>query len=777
MVEDSRMQVLLTHRGLDRKLLVRPPVVVHLDSDWKAIAQQGEDAGDVAAISPHDLAYVLFTSGSTGRPKGVEIQHSGLVNLLLSMQGSLGFSPGDTLLAIATFSFDIAALELFLPLITGGKVVIASREDAQDPTRLARRITDSACTVLQATPATWRALVYSGWRGSANLKAICGGEALRPDLAGDLLSRCKELWNGYGPTETTIYSVLHKVTSAAAPVPIGRPIANTQVYVLDAQRDMGPPNLVPPGCVGELYIGGKGLARGYCHREELTRERFVRNPFVPNTLLYRTGDLVRWSTDGSLEYLGRADHQVKIRGFRIELGEIETILNSHPAIRQCVVVAREDTPGDKQLVAYLQMQTTTAPTSTDLRAHVEKDLPAYMVPSAFVTMEQLPLTPSGKVDRKSLPAPTQPIPVNNEFVAPRDATEQLLAQIWTHALKVKRVGLQDNFFDLGGHSLLAVRITVEIEKHTGIRLPLATLLQAPTIADLAEILRNSHWTPSWSSLLPLRPGGSKPPLFLMHSHGGNVLEYYPLVRCLPSDQPVYALQSRGLDGNIVQNLTLEEMAAAYISELRSLQPEGPYVLGGFCLGGFLALEAAQQLTAAGQEVALVVMIQSVHPDARRFRAGTTMIQRCWYSLAKRIDLEADNLSNRGKDYIVERCRYLGSRARAWAAITFDKMTGRRAADRSSLSTQYILEAVAIENGKALERYELRPYGGDVVIFRARKQLAGQLVDEYLGWRGVLHGAVDVCEVPGHQQNLLLEPNVLLLGRELASRLEAVCRSR
>jgi amino acid adenylation domain-containing protein len=498
-------------------------VVVHLDTDWHEIANESTAVPDWPGISGQSLAYVLYTSGSTGKPKGVEISHSAIVNFLLSMLRKPGFSANDTLLAVTTLSFDIAGLELFLPLICGGKIVIASREETQDPVRLAKLIHDSACTVLQATPATWRALIHTGWRGSRKLKVLCGGEALLPDLARDLLPRCAELWNMYGPTETTVWSTIHKVTSVDGVVPIGRPIANTQVYVLDARR-----NLVPPGNVGELYIGGDGLARGYLHREALTRERFVSSPFVPNARLYRTGDLARWLPDGTLECLGRADNQVKVRGFRIELGEIETILNSHPSIRQCAVVAREDTPDDKQLVAYFETQKVPAPTASELRAYVEKDLPVFMIPSVFVGMEKMPLTPNGKVDRKALPAPTQRVSVENVFVAPRDATEQLLSQIWAKALKVNRVAPHDNFFELGGHSLLAVRVTVEIEKLTKIRLPLATFLQAPTIADLAEILRKEHWTPSWSSLVPLRQSGGKPPLFLMHAHGGNVLEYHAL---------------------------------------------------------------------------------------------------------------------------------------------------------------------------------------------------------------------------------------------------------
>ena len=766
MIDDSQMNVLLTHRGLEQKLPVRPQVVVHLDTDWHEIANESTAVPDWPGISGQSLAYVLYTSGSTGKPKGVEISHSAIVNFLLSMLRKPGFSANDTLLAVTTLSFDIAGLELFLPLICGGKIVIASREETQDPVRLAKLIHDSACTVLQATPATWRALIHTGWRGSRKLKVLCGGEALLPDLARDLLPRCAELWNMYGPTETTVWSTIHKVTSVDGVVPIGRPIANTQVYVLDARR-----NLVPPGNVGELYIGGDGLARGYLHREALTRERFVSSPFVPNARLYRTGDLARWLPDGTLECLGRADNQVKVRGFRIELGEIETILNSHPSIRQCAVVAREDTPDDKQLVAYFETQKVPAPTASELRAYVEKDLPVFMIPSVFVGMEKMPLTPNGKVDRKALPAPTQRVSVENVFVAPRDATEQLLSQIWAKALKVNRVAPHDNFFELGGHSLLAVRVTVEIEKLTKIRLPLATFLQAPTIADLAEILRKEHWTPSWSSLVPLRQSGGKPPLFLMHAHGGNVLEYHALANLLGPDQPVYAFQSRGLDGNIPRNLTLEKMASAYIEELRSLQPEGPYFLGGFCFGGLLALEAAQQLTAAGQKVASLILIQTMHPAAFCFKPTVPAFLRWWYCVTKRIDLERENRTHAGNGYVAERFRRAWEMARARVAIVLDKLTGKSLANPSGLPEMYIFKAISLENGKALRKYQPRLYVGDVTLFRASNQLTGLVADEYLGWKTFFNGPFEVCEVPGHQQNLMLEPNVRRVASAVNDRLK------
>ncbi len=765
MVEDSQMSVLLTHRGLEKKLPVRPSAIVQLDSDWSEIARQSSTPPDLGKVGPHNLAYVLYTSGSTGKPKGVEIPHSAIVNFLFSMQQEPGFAAGDTVLAVTTLSFDIAGLEIYLPLMSGGKVVIASREDTQDPARLMQRIEESECTVMQATPATWRALINAGWKGSARLKVLCGGEALLPDLAKELLARSAELWNMYGPTETTVWSTVYRVRSADGPVAIGRPIANTQVHVLDRSR-----NLVPPGNVGELYIGGDGLARGYLHREELTKERFVPSPFAPRARLYRTGDLARWRPDGTVECLGRADSQVKLRGFRIELGEIETIFGGHPAVRQCAVIAREDVPGDKQLVAYFETQTGSTPSVTELRTYLEKDLPAFMVPSVFVSMEKLPLTPNGKVDRKALPAPTERVEVKNDFVAPCDPSEQLLAQIWAKALKVKQVGRHDNFFELGGHSLLAVQITVEIEKLTKVRLPLAALLQAPTIADLAKILRQEQWAPSWSSLVPLRATGSKPPLFLMHAHGGNVLEYHALASLLESDQPVYALQARGLDGNLPTDLTLEKMASAYLEELRSFQPEGPYFLAGFCFGGLLALEAAQQLKAAGQEVALLVMIQSMHPVAFHFKPGTPFLRRWWYRATKRMDLERENRLHAARGYVWERYRRTWDMVCARVALARDHMIGKRPTELSRLPKLYIFEALRIEHGKALRKYVPRPYAGDVVLFRASKQLSGLRADECLGWKPFFNGGFEVCEVPGHQQNLMLEPNVRRLAKEINSRL-------
>jgi thioesterase domain-containing protein/acyl carrier protein len=430
-------------------------------------------------------------------------------------------------------------------------------------------------------------------------------------------------------------------------------------------------------------------------------------------------------------------------------------------------VAREERPGNTQLVAYFELNAGQTAGVSELRAALEKSLPAYMIPSVFVPMEKLPLTSNGKIDRKSLPAPEQSQTIRSEFVAPEDPSEQMLARIWSRILKVYRVGRTDNFFELGGHSLLAVRLVAEIEKLTNVRLPLAMLLQAPTIAGLAELLRNEHWTPSWSSLVPIRPGGSKPPLFLMHAHGGNVLEYYPLANLLNADQPVYALQARGLDGNLPKDAKLSDMAAAYIAEMRTLQPQGPYYLGGFCFGGLLAFEVAQQLTAAGQEVAALSMIQSMHPAAWHFKPGTTFLHRACYKAAKRISLELDNLGNRKPGYIADRLRHVSGVLRARMAIAVDGVTGHVHRDPSKLPVQYILEILGDLHEKALEGWIPQPYRGRVILFRASKQLSGLISDESLGWKQTLTGPLEVREIPGHQQNLLLDPNVKRLASEIS----------
>jgi amino acid adenylation domain-containing protein len=451
------------------------------------LASEGElHASEVTKESAgaENLAYVMYTSGSTGRPKGVEIQHKALVNFLHSMREMPGMTPQDALLSVTTISFDIAGLELFLPLVVGACVVIVSREVALDGRRLIEQLDNSGGTVMQATPATWRMLIDVGWGGKKDLKILCGGEALAGELASQLLAHGASLWNLYGPTESTIWSTIYRVETVGGAVPIGRPIANTEIYILD--HYLKP---VPIGVPGELHIGGDGLARGYLNRPELTEEKFIRHPFSadPDARLYKTGDLARYLSDGNIEYLGRLDHQVKLRGFRIELGEIESMLSQHPGVSATVVMVREDEPGDRRLVAYIVSNPDSIPNANELRNFLKSKLPDYMVPSAYVFLDALPLTPNGKVDRKALPTPDRNrSELEDRYVAPRNSTEELVAQIWSDVLKVERIGIHDNFFDLGGHSLLATQVISRVRSAFKIELPLRSLFETLTLAGLAE---------------------------------------------------------------------------------------------------------------------------------------------------------------------------------------------------------------------------------------------------------------------------------------------------
>jgi amino acid adenylation domain-containing protein len=490
MLADSQAGVLLTQQRLSGTLLPPGGEVVCLDADWPIIASQ--DTTDLPEPSdPEALAYVLYTSGSTGRPKGVQIAHRSVVNFLSSMRRAPGLTPDDVLLSVTTLSFDIAGLELFLPLTTGARVVLVRAAVAADGDALLRALTTSGATVMQATPATWRLLLAAGWQGTPGLKALCGGEALPGELAAGLLARCDSLWNMYGPTETTIWSTIHEVEAPGALIPIGRPIANTQVYVLDKRLQP-----VPIGAPGELYIGGDGLALGYLNRPELTAEKFVDNPFADaaperqggrrSARLYRTGDLVRYRPDGTLEYLQRIDQQVKIRGYRIEPGEIEAVLAQHPSVHQAVVVARADGSGEQRLVAYVVPSHAAAADVEAWRDHLKARLPAYMVPAATVVLDAIPLTPNGKVDRKGLPEPAQSAERRTVSAAPQTETERRLAAIWQEILGLERVGVEDNFFDLGGHSLLLLRVHSRVRQAFETSLTVAEMFQHSTIAALAR---------------------------------------------------------------------------------------------------------------------------------------------------------------------------------------------------------------------------------------------------------------------------------------------------
>ena len=499
MVEHSQISVLLTQENLLKTLPPNSAQAICLDSDWKNIATHQQNSVN-SNIHPNNLSYTIYTSGSTGKPKGVQIAHRNVVNFLTAIQEKLQLTNIDNLHSVTTLSFDIAVLEIFLPLTTGAKLTLVSREVATDSTQLLQQLNNSAVTIMQATPATWRMLLDAGWEGNSQLTILCGGEALPQNLALQLCQRAASVWNLYGPTETTIWSTIHQVDKSEAFVPIGRPIANTQIYILD--KHLQP---IPVGVPGELYIGGAGLARGYFDQPELTQEKFISSPLEAGKYLYKTGDLARYLPNGDIEYLGRIDYQVKIRGFRIEIGEIEAAINQYSEIREVVVIAREDIPNDKRLVAYVIPQSTDV-SVLELRNFLKAKLPDYMIPSAFVVLEKFPLTPNGKIDRRALPAPDwSQRDLEANYLPPRTPVEEIIANTCIQVLGVEQVGVNDNFFELGGHSLLATQVISRIRQDFQIEFPLQKIFEFPTVAELATAVEAIKQTQDSILATPILP--------------------------------------------------------------------------------------------------------------------------------------------------------------------------------------------------------------------------------------------------------------------------------
>ena len=749
--------MLLTQGSLLPLLPETSAQVFCVDSDSGAF-QNEESFVAESTVRPDNLAYVIYTSGSTGRPKGVQLEHRSVVNFLCSMRQKPGMTSNDVLVAVTTLSFDIAGLELYLPLLTGGRLVIAPREATFDGRLLMQLMATSGATILQATPTTWRVLLESGWEGDRSLKVLIGGEAVSADLGRQLAQRCKSVWNMYGPTETTIWSSVYQIQGADEKlVPIGKPIANTTFYILDAERQP-----VANGAEGELYIGGEGLARGYFERDELTAEKFVADPFslIAGARMYRTGDLARYKPDGNVEFLGRIDHQVKIRGFRIELGEIEAVLEQHAGIHQAVVVAREDSPGDKRLVAYYVPETRDSLPASELRKHAAAQLPDYMTPSAFVQMVKFPLTPNGKVDRKELPAPTvRDFEAQPEYVGPRDETERRLAGIWEDVLGISPISVTANFFELGGRSMLAARLFTKILRTFGKELPLSTLFRSPTVEQLAKELQPSVAGDEYTTLVTIQPKGTRPPFFCVHGGAGSTLFLQQLASELGTEQPFYGIEPEGMDGKAFERPTVEEMASHYLAEIRKVQPSGPYYIGGYCFGGLVAFEMAQLLRQRGEEVGVVALFSaalrynhSVFPTEIRKADRAPLVSRLRRALLSPIK----TLRNLAESLY-------------WRVVpTFRKATyralffvGRRVPP--TMRAMYVTQSL----GAAELRYRPKPYPGVITLFHGQEAME---FGPNLGWDG-LAGEFQHCIIGDgnldSRRDILNEPLVGVTARHLA----------
>ena len=746
-LEDSQISVLLTRSGvIDSKLTGCQ--VVDLDSQQQAIAQYSTSNLDLA-YSLDTLAYVIYTSGSTGKPKGVLVTHRGISNLAYAQSKTFGIKADSCVLQFASFSFDASISEIVMTFVAGAKLCLATSESLLPGSDLLKLLRQQQVTHVTLPPSALAVLPHEPL---PKLEAIVvAGESCPPELAAKW-SQGRNFFNAYGPTETTVCATIWQYNHEES-FPIGRPIANTQIYILDELLQP-----VPTGVVGEIYIGSIGIARGYLNRPELTEQRFIVNPFNNSEKIYKTGDLGRYLADGNIEYLGRIDHQVKIRGFRIELGEIEHILNTHVDVAQGTVIAREDQPGNKRIVAYVVPKDNSQLEVTELRQFLQDKLPKYMIPSAFVLLESLPVTSNGKIDRRALPIPR--VENNSNSISPRTNTEKNIAQIWQEVLGVQSISVEDNFFHLGGHSLLAVKLSSKLEQTFDVNLPLAMLFQMPTIEQQASFLEQKANSKSWSSLAPIQPKGSKTPLFLFQGVG----IYYPLSLHLGQEQPVYGLSIEMIDDSKRWFNQIEELVALYIKEIKTVQPQGPYYLGGISFGGMIALEAAQQLQAQGEKIALLALFDTwgsnayvLHPSHKRLLTHLRKFSRSGF---ERVFSKFNRL--KGKSHT-------SNEVQQQSFSQADKSNSNLSANRHNQKDKKHSSKVTQTYLQARKNYVPQVYSGKITLFRSTqidKRLEFGDFDPQLGWGDLAAGGLDIIDIPGDHLGILKEPNVAILANEL-----------
>ncbi|MDF5723734.1 MAG: amino acid adenylation domain-containing protein [Rhizonema sp. PD37] len=788
MLNDSQISVLLTQRQLLESLPKNQAQVIFLDTGWKVISTESEE-NPATSVKPSNLAYVIYTSGSTGKPKGVMIEHRSVVNFTAAMKIAYELNSSDRILQFSSISFDMAVDEIYNCLTCGGTLVLRTNEMLNSVSTFVQKCREWKLTVLQPPTAYWHQLTSELATTNEILPisvrlVIIGGEQVLPEklklwrkcvddrLRSHKLGKPPLLINGYGPSEATVQVTTCKLSELVAEntqlqLPIGRPISNVQTYILD--KYLQP---VPIGIAGELYIGGVCLARGYFNYPELTAEKFIQNPFQNSRgekedqssnsdRLYKTGDLARYLPDGNIEFLGRSDTQVKIRGFRIELGEIEAILSQHPQVQETTVIVREDNPGNKRLVGYIVAK-QKPPRTDQLRRFLKQKLPDYMVPSAFVMLDALPVTVNNKVDHRALPTPDSGLSIKASFIAPRNSLELQLLQVWEEVLNVHPIGVRDNFFDLGGHSLLAISLMARIQQQFGKNLPLVLLFQQATVEHLSSFLREQTDSPSWSTLVPLQPKGSKRPFFCIHPGGGTVLWYRDLARHLSPDQPFYGLESQGLDEQQKPHDRVEDMAADYIQAIQTVQPQGPYQIGGWCFGGLVAFEMAHQLQTQGQQVSFLGLIDTdalMTKEEYQELDDVTWFVRLFAPHNPHLLDCMDRIQQFAPDeqlsYLIEQAKYT---------------TQLLPPDFGLAQARRLLE-VAKGHVRAGCSYNLKIYAGKLTLFQAIEGEAASCKDPTLGWGEFTSDGFDIHWVPGNHKTMVKEPHVQVLAEQLRACLE------
>jgi len=739
MIEDAQIRTIVTRRALLTALPPHSAQVICVEDDSPVGAPA---AGWLPAVAS-SLAYVLYTSGSTGKPKGVEVEHRQLVNFLSSMARCPGMDSSDVLLAVTSITFDIAGLEIWLPLLCGARIWLAGREEIADPLLLQQALTRSRATIMQATPSTWRALFASGWTGNRNFKALVGGETLPADLAQLLAANCGEAWNLYGPTETTIWSSVWRLPAPAERVRVGKPIANTELHVVDASL-----RPLPIGVPGELFIGGEGVARGYLKRSELTAERFVSDPFRGGgARMYRSGDLARWLPDGTLELLGRNDDQLKLRGHRIEAGEVEHALHRLACVAQAVVTLHRPESGDPRLVAYLVPRTgVTVPPSAELRAELRQWLAEYMLPYNFVTLDALPLTPNGKVDRRRLSL----LPLEPDFVAadamPPAAASAMQAELIAEFSRSlgRQVTLDADFFEAGGDSLGVLRLVSRLSQLLAMPLTSGELFLHSTPRRLAARLEQLVIGPAQPRhLVSLRHGHGPAAVVLVHPMGGHLAPYGRLAHHLNPSVNLFGLQAAGCNAPPYE--TIAERCAGYVEELMA-KWRGPLILGGYSLGGALAMEMASQLRRAGRNVPVVLLLDAAVP--RPVRAG-------W-----------DKLQHRAR----ELWRFSWHDRSTWLKEQVAHLLGAAREDVRDYGEAGALidtPGMKLLVAQAL-RWQPPLYEGKVILFRAERNLRGYPTPRgTLGWDRCCRD-LEVRDLQCNHAEILVEPQVQRIASAIDS---------
>jgi amino acid adenylation domain-containing protein len=758
-VEETKVELILTQSQLAPKIENQDICLLSIDTQWAEISRESDDLAPIP-VTPDNLAYIMFTSGSTGKPQGVQVTRAQIECYLHALGEIIHIEANDVYLHSSSFAFSSSIRQLLLPLSKGAKVVIVPKKILTNSIDLLKLIQAEKITIFDTVSSVWNYILMSldGIEIDRKIELIqsrlrlliFSGGLLTARLLQNIRSEFKQplnIVNVYGQTETigvSAFPVPADFNSVQGYVPVGVAYPHNKLYILD---DRFQPVVATE--TGELYVAGTSLARGYFNNPQLTDRKFIPNRFTDRSeRLYRTGDLARYQSDGNLEIIGRQDFQVKIRGMRVEIEEIETVIAEHPNVRQAAVVGREERSGEKILVAYIvaNQQFQIA----DLRLFLTAKLPDYMMPSAFICLDALPLTPTNKIDRKRLPTPDRQ---NFVIVPANDDLELQLIRIWERILNVKPIGIKDNFFELGGHSLTALLSIAEIDRAWGKHLFLSNIVQSPTIAELAELIRQQEDTTSQSSLVPIELSGHKPPLFCIHPVGGNVLEYYALAGHLGRDRPIYGLQAQGIDGNQELIYRIEDMADHFIQEIQTVQPHGPYLLIGYSFGGLVALEIAQQLSRKGATVDLLGFL-----DTR-----SSMLREMNKSLPEYLRIHLNKLNQleplEKVKYCISKVEALLQKRMTYRDRVIDDLTG------INMFSPKILNVLDC-NIQAQRDYIPQVYPGNLTIFRSESQLLYRDLYPELGWRNLVSGEIEVEDVPGDHYEMVREPHVRVLAEKL-----------